>query len=734
MGMTLESPAQIYAQVGEQIDRILGTLRAPSPDNEVAEAELGLKGLLDQIRVETEERLGSLHENGEWNTFTMAFYGETNAGKSTLIETLRILLGEQTKTARRQAFKAVQDEHALSAEALEACRVEVAQSGLELVAVAAQTASKMEELDHQEQRLLAELQRLQSVVLKLKRNAPFWKRWLFQFRKPVEQVEQEEAELRCQAFNAEKPARIAEIGRLEHAAVARMQRAEFQQSRHKQALVKLTQFADGEIIGDGRSDFTRDTVSYLFDVDGQQFALLDVPGIEGDESKVSRQIWNAVQKAHAVFYITAKAAAPQTGDREKPGTLEKIKAHLHDQTEVWTIFNKRVTNPMQLDKPSLVSDDEEASLGVLDTQMRAQLGDRYQAHVSLSAQPAFLSVADCLAPGSQEEKNRAKFLSEMSPDVLLVKTGLASFLKLLSGDFVKDHRRKIRQAHFYKASRQISGAVNQLTTYLHDTLEPLQVRLITDAKSSHIQLDRKFESLSSALDCLVRGEVDRFTNTVRKRIYEEIEGNLDNDDFKRTFAVVIAARQASMSETLPISLSKEIESFGTEVQKVVSRFQEFAQDWLSLYGAVKIAGLKQPIALKIKIDNGIKVEDLLCVLVSALALLSNPAGWIVTTLAVLGLLVTLGKAVWEFFDDDYKKAQQRNAVNENLQKIAKSIRESALNSVNDNIEIIRAQVQEIKGSLTEPAEQVEALCKTLRTTTDELNMLYQGITNMVVNT
>jgi len=733
MGMKLESPAQIYAQVGEEIDRILGTLRVTSPDQNVAEAQLALRGLLSGVQEELDERLGRLREHGEWDTFTVAFYGETNAGKSTLIETLRILLGEQRKTARRQAFKAVQEEHALSAEALEACRVEVAQSGLELAAVAAQTASKMEELDHQGQQLLAELHRLRAVVVELKRNAPFWKKWLFRFRKPVEQADQDEAELQCQAFNAEKPARIAELRSLEQEAAARMQRAEFRQSQHKDALVQLTQYADGEIIGDGRSDFTRDTASYLFDIEGQQFALLDVPGIEGDESKVSRQIWSAVQKAHAVFYITAKAAAPQKGDPEKPGTLEKIKAHLDDQTEVWTIFNKRVTNPMQLGKPSLVSEDEEASLDVLDTQMRAQLGENYQAHISLSAQPAFLSVADCLVPGSPDEKSRAKFLNVMSPDELLAKTGLTSFRRLLSGDFVKDYRRKIRQANFHKASKLVGGAVKQLSTFRHDVLESLQVRLQKDAESSRDQVTLKLASLRSALDSLVQREVDRFTTTVRCNIYESIEGNLDNDEFKRALAAEIAVGQASMAKTLPISLSEEVENFGTEVKEVVKRFQEFAQEWLALYGSINIDGLKKPIALKIKIDNGIKLRALIGVLATAVAMLTNPVGWFVTTVAVLGLLVTFGKAVWGFFDDDYKKAQQRNAVNENLQKVAKSMRESVLNSVRDNFELVRAQVQEINDALTGPAEQLEALSKTLGKSTGDLTLLSQEIVKLGAN-
>lgn len=38
-----------------------------------------------------------LHEHAEWDKFTVAFFGETNAGKSTVLESLRILFKEETR-------------------------------------------------------------------------------------------------------------------------------------------------------------------------------------------------------------------------------------------------------------------------------------------------------------------------------------------------------------------------------------------------------------------------------------------------------------------------------------------------------------------------------------------------------------------------------------------------------------------------------------------------------------
>lgn len=146
----------------------------------------------------------------------------------------------------------------------------------------------------------------------------------------------------------------------------------------KSHLPELGAMADGAIIGDGSSDFTRQTQRYNVELDGYKFALLDVPGIEGKEGLVLKEIEDAVQTAHAVFYVTNQPAPPQTGDDQRQGTLEKIKTHLKDQTEVWTIFNKKIINPMAIMKQPLIKDDEENSLAELDKRMHEKLGTNYR--------------------------------------------------------------------------------------------------------------------------------------------------------------------------------------------------------------------------------------------------------------------------------------------------------------------------------------------------------------------
>ena len=81
----------------------------------------------------------------------------------------------------------------------------------------------------------------------------------------------------------------------------RIQHGEAEQGKHaliqqraqlaqdcESTLAHLQTLGDGEIIGDGRADFTRQTQRYDLELNGQPFALLDVPGIE-----VTKGWWSA---------------------------------------------------------------------------------------------------------------------------------------------------------------------------------------------------------------------------------------------------------------------------------------------------------------------------------------------------------------------------------------------------------------------------------------------------------
>ncbi|GAA9462502.1 hypothetical protein HpHA290_08000 [Helicobacter pylori] len=61
--------------------------------------------IFQQLERDSLKELESLKDNEEWENFTIAFYGETGAGKSTLIECLRLFFKEPGKMDQQECFK-----------------------------------------------------------------------------------------------------------------------------------------------------------------------------------------------------------------------------------------------------------------------------------------------------------------------------------------------------------------------------------------------------------------------------------------------------------------------------------------------------------------------------------------------------------------------------------------------------------------------------------------------------
>ncbi|EMH19792.1 hypothetical protein HMPREF1448_00455 [Helicobacter pylori HP260AFi] len=79
---------------------------------------------------------------------------------------------------------------------------------------------------------------------------------------------------------------------------------------------------DGAIIGDGRSDFTLRTQSYPFQYNHQNFILLDVPGIEGDEKKLFSKFLTPRKKPMLFFMLPKRLIIRK---KEKKGKGERLK-------------------------------------------------------------------------------------------------------------------------------------------------------------------------------------------------------------------------------------------------------------------------------------------------------------------------------------------------------------------------------------------------------------------------
>ncbi|MFP6166226.1 hypothetical protein ACLGBX_01965 [Helicobacter pylori] len=85
----------IYLDVKASIENLQNIFKNTDNENErLKKSNQEALEIFQKLEFESLKELESLKKNEEWEKFTIAFYGETGAGKSTLIECLRLFFKE----------------------------------------------------------------------------------------------------------------------------------------------------------------------------------------------------------------------------------------------------------------------------------------------------------------------------------------------------------------------------------------------------------------------------------------------------------------------------------------------------------------------------------------------------------------------------------------------------------------------------------------------------------------
>jgi len=697
---------QLHDQALAGIEGLLRQLAEDATNPDVAEALAKARKLAEPVSDELASQIQALKRHARWDTFTIALYGETNAGKSSIIETMRSIFGEATKTEARRAFRALQDQHGLTANGLATLQDGIATAKAQCATLDALARAERERAD-------AELAAADVALASLRQRARARRSALNFFQRMHDRFRTVQADVAVDASERQRCTQVASQARaLERIDAQRAQAAEAlraledRKTSAEAAFELLKPLADGLIVGDGRADFTVDMRRYAFEAGGRRFELLDVPGIEGKESQVKENIANAVKGAHAVFYVTRKAATPQTGDRCGQGTLEKIRMHLGDQTEVHAIYNKSITTPEAFPKCGLVDKEERASLEALDRTLREYLGERYRGHVALSVQPAFLATADCLVPGSAHDRKRAKFMAGTSVDELLARCGIVSFVEWLGGDMVSDSERRIRAANVHKVRTAVLHARDELSGMQRKELAPLVTKVRRNWSSTSLQIDKAIAKVSAALETTVDGCIREFETKLRNQMYTVIDGDIGNDELKHSLHANVHAFRQGLEASLVNETTAVLENFQKDLTEILDRLEKRIEQLSAAFNWRGSDGFGE---LTISFASGVDYFSLLTSLVGGIMLFWSPAGWVIIALGAVNAVVGIVKAVRSLLDKDYKKAHQRKAVNEHIHRIVAKMHEATLGSLEEVRTLIATKVEEISAQVQRSVDQAQRI-------------------------
>ena len=245
-------------------------------------------------------------------------------------------------------------------------------------------------------------------------------------------------------------------------------------------------------------------------------------------------------------------------------------------------------------------------------------------------------------------------------------------------------------------------------------------KLEDQALNSTSQLDSATDSLKNNIESAAMSLIKKKRDTVRKKIYRNIESDIDNDGFKYYLDDYIKIGADEIENELPVEIGKQIDIFQDEVKDISNQFQEHVQEFLD--DATMTDDMN--FSLNIKIDNGISTAGLIGSAIGAAVLLLIPGpGWVALAVGIAGVLVSAYKAVRSWLSSDYKKAQQRMAADENIDKIFDSIKSSYVAQLEKNMQKLVDSLTQIKKKFQLPAQQAELITTSLQNSTRQLEML-----------
>ena len=677
---------QLYDQVMQLVDQSLAAVlkkdSATSSNQDMESAIASSRVLLEKMRDRTNKDIQELRELSEWDTFTIAFYGETNAGKSTLIETLRILLGDSDKLSTQQQFRDLAKDLRVDPENLASLELSIQKLQAQLADSQQHADQITQQLAGEERHQAASLDMLRATIEHKRKQLNFWQKLMRIFKKLDEEKALPEQELELVQLKARNRARLEAIATETGKIQAKLTAKTGEKVNVESAFARLVPLQDGSIIGNGRSDFTLQSHAYRFVAGGQQ---------------VMNAIDSSVKKAHAVFYVTRNATPPGSGSDGQEGTIDKIKRQLGRQTEVWAIFNKSATNPQVLQGQTLINQNDAVGLADMGKSLAASLGtETYKGHVCVSGMPAFLAAATCLVPNNPHLRNREKFLASMGRDEILQRSGMHAFLQFLRSDLCQNFQTKIRDANIKKIRSCLQDGISHLHQ-ARDNFAKAAQKLDVQQKSASSQIDGLLSGTAQKLKSECHDELSGKKSAMRSAIYDYIESDQSNDDFKEYLTGEIEALKTSVGRDLEARFATVFKSFTDEAETIIQKNQNNVSEILHYTIDDPFSSLKLSFNTDFTMSNGVNVVGLISTLGGAAALVwasflgSNPVGW--TTAAVIGavgLVFSFYKAVRSFFSSDYKKEQQRKSADENIEKVFEKLTEM----LDGNLESASAKIEE----------------------------------------
>jgi hypothetical protein len=325
-----------------------------------------------------------------------------------------------------------------------------------------------------------------------------------------------------------------------------------------------TSSRDGEIVGDGRNDFTKDYHEYNLTINGKPFTLIDVPGIEGNEAEYKDGIKQALSKAHCVFYVNGENKDADTGINDK------INAYLADYVKVNVLYNVRgdVTNyEFPEDRKCFQTKDVLSVKKQLDSTFRKIIGKNYESVIPVQGFLAMCSYANFSPKRPDLSTKQTKLIQYFSEDCNNNRQKAQEAIKKFSNipevfDLINkksaNFKYEIQQSNDIKISRICSDTLRSIKATTEEESKKFS-RYEEQLRDFLDNLDSEITNAIKSLSNQLKSSATKRILDLKKELNSSIDSNRTSDGAIRSIFTACSSDIKEKTKRIVLSSNKEIQ-------------------------------------------------------------------------------------------------------------------------------------------------------------------------------
>ncbi len=325
---------------------------------------------------------------------------------------------------------------------------------------------------------------------------------------------------------------------------------------------------------------------------------------------------------------------------------------------------------------------------------------------AVSAQAAFHGLSQALIPETDFDKKKQKFLKDFKAEELLYQSHFKLLAKFISEELLKNSHAKIIQSNCNKALKVVEELQNTIKTTIEKRIDPMIKKTQKHQQEAHSNLDRSTDKFISDLKNSALDEIDQFKFDIGEIMEERIEKGVEDEECKEIFKNELIQGIETLRENIKRRFKECGERFDEQIKEAIKQLEYRIKDSLAMLKRINNLSLNPN--SNFNTDSGIDTIGLFSSIGGLVLLLLTPVVGEFALIAGVGLvLVGAVKAMWNVFNPDYKKSQQKEAVNESLNKACEKIAQDVESRIESVKKDILEKIEELKADLNGPVENYE---------------------------